>query len=98
MMLRMAARLPIEVGVKVILTVQLAFAASEVVHVVPDCEKSPAFAPLIVMPEIDKGVGRLFFRVTVLAGLVVPALRAANVSVDGVTGTGAIPVPTSVAD
>jgi hypothetical protein len=69
-----ATRLPFAVGVNVILTVQLLPAASVVPQVVADWAKSPAFAPVNVLPDILRVVGRLFLIVTIFAALLVPTL------------------------
>jgi hypothetical protein len=92
-MFKLATRLPLAVGLNVTLIVQLAPAGSVALQVVPDWEKSWAFVPLNVFPDIFNAVGRLFFTVMTFGGLVVPTFCAAKVSLDGVTVTGAIPVP-----
>jgi hypothetical protein len=92
-MFKVATRLPLAAGLNVTLIVQLAPVASVASQVVEDWAKSLAFVPLNVFPDIVNAVGRLFFTMTTLAGLVVPAFCAAKVSLDGVTLTGAIPVP-----
>jgi len=88
-----ATREPFAVGVNVMPTVQLAPAASVGPQVFTDWPKSPGFVPVKVIPEIVKVVGRLFLTVIFFAGLVVPTARAGNVTLDGVTDTGTIPVP-----
>ena len=93
-----ATRVPFAVGVNVILTVQFALAASVVPQVVADWAKSPAFAPVNVMPEIVRVVLRLFLTVIFFAVLVVPTVWAVKVKLDGVTDTGAIPVPVKLTD
>ncbi len=93
-----ATRAPFAVGVNVILTAQLAPAASVVPQVIADWAKSPAFAPVNVMPEIVRVVLRLFLTVIFFAVLVVPTVWAAKVKLDGVTDTGGVPVPVKLTD
>jgi len=92
-MFKVATRLPLAVGLNVTLIVQLAPAASVDLQVVADWAKSWAFVPLNVFPDMVNAVGSWFFTVTTLAGLVVPTFCEAKVSLEGVTVTGAIPVP-----
>lgn len=90
--------MPFALGVKVILTVQLAPAAKVVPQVVADWAKSPALAPVTVMLEIVNVVLRLFLTVTFFGGLVVPTFCAAKVNFDGVTDTGRTPAPVKLTD
>jgi hypothetical protein len=55
-------------------------------------------APVKVLPDIDRAVGRLFLIVNVFAALVGPTVWAVNVRLDGVTDTGTIPVPVKLTD
>ena len=63
-MLTEAVRIPLVVGVKITLTVQLPPAAREVPHVLL-CTKSFGFVPAVAMVAILKVVLPLFVRVTV---------------------------------
>jgi len=69
-----AVRVPVAVGLNVILIVQLAPAASELPQV---CvwAKSPALIPVIAMPVMLKLVVPTFFSVTVFAALQPVVLR-----------------------
>ena len=93
-----ATRVPFAVGLNVMLTVHFAPAAKVAPQVVADCPKSPALAPVNELPDIVRVVERLFLMVTIFAALVVPTVWAANVKLDGVTDTGAIPVPVKLTD
>lgn len=85
-------RVPVVVGVKVTLIVQLAPAAS-VVEQVFVCAKSPVAAP--TERVVDKVP--VFFTVTGLLALVVPTVCDANVKLDGVGVTTTVPpVPVPV--
>lgn len=95
---RAATRAPFAAGENVTLIVQLALTAKVVPQVAATWAKSPAFAPVNVMLEIVKVVLRLFLTVIVFAGLVVPTVRVWKVKVDGLTDTGAIPVPVKPTD
>jgi hypothetical protein len=68
-----AVRVPVIVGWKVILIVQLAPATSELPQVCV-CPKSPALVPVIAMPVMLKVVVPTFVSVTVMAALVVPTV------------------------
>jgi hypothetical protein len=70
-MLTAAVRVPLAVGLKVTLILQLAPAAN-VLPQVWVCAKSPALVPVIAMLLMVKLVVPVFLRVTVLAALVVP--------------------------
>jgi phage tail protein X len=70
-MLNAAVRVPDAVGLNLTLIVQLAPAANEVPQVVV-WEKSPAFVPVIAIVVIVKLAVPVFFRVAVVAALVVP--------------------------
>ena len=72
--------------------VQLPFTVNEPQLFV--CEKSPGLVPVIVIPEIVSVPGPTLRIVTLLAPLVVPTLRAANVMLVGLTET-MVPVPES---
>ena len=88
-----ALRVPLAVGVKRTAIVQLPFK----INVAPQLfvwEKSPEFVPVIVMPEIISVPGPTLVRVTFVAVLVVPTVRAANVMLVGLTLT-MVPVPLS---
>jgi len=88
-------RVPVVVGVKVTLTVQLNPAPSEVPQVFV-CAKSPVAAP---MESVVDNV-LVFFTVTGWLGLVVPTVCEVNVRLDGVvvtvTAGAPVPVPESV--
>ena len=94
MIVSVPVRVPVAVGVNVTLTVQLAGdGPSVVVQVVALSAKSPLTA---VVSEV--GPVPVFFIVTVLAGLVVPTVCLAKVSLVGVavtTTVAAFPVPVS---
>jgi hypothetical protein len=70
LMLREALRLPVAVGVKVTLMVQLAPAATDVPQVLL-WAKSPALVPVIEMPLIVRAALPVLLRVTPCAALVV---------------------------
>lgn len=59
------------VGVNVMLIIQLPLAATLAPQVFPEMAKSPAFAPVIVMPLTSRGAVPVFVRVTDWAALVV---------------------------
>jgi hypothetical protein len=65
---------PVAAGLNVTLIVQLAPDPREAPQFVADCGKSFGSKPVIVIPEIESVVGRLFFTVTVFAPLVVPTV------------------------
>ena len=88
-------RVPVAVGAKAMLTVQLAPAPSVAPQVVAVCLKSPAFVPPIVTLEIVSVVASTFLIVTFLLALVAPTF-AVKVSDDGLRVTGKVPVPLSV--
>jgi len=69
-----AVRLPDVVGVNVTLTVQLAFAASELPHVLLGILKSPGSVPITWMLLMVKAAFPPLVRVTPCAALVVPTL------------------------
>ena len=73
-MLSVAVRVPLAVGSKVTLIVQLAPAANELPHVWV-WAKSPTLGPVIAMPVMLKLVVPTLVRVTVFAGLVVPMAK-----------------------
>lgn len=85
-------RVPVVVGVKVTLTVQLAPAAS-VLEQLFVCVKSPVAAPIVSV--VDKVP--VFFTVTGLLALVVPTACEAKVRLDGVVVTVMVP-PVPVPD
>jgi len=87
---------PVAEGLNLMLMVQLVPAFRVVPQVVADCRNSAAFVLVMLIPV--SVVARLFFTVITCAALVVPTVCAANVSVAGVTATGATPVPVSVRD
>ena len=60
---RVAERLPLAVGVKVTVNVQLAPAATEVPQLLV-CVKSPGFCPVIPTPAMDNGEVPVFVSVT----------------------------------
>src|SRR5437899_5808623 len=70
-MLSAAVRVPLDVGLKVTLMLQLAPAASEMPQALV-CAKSPALVPVIAMLLMVKLVVPVFLSVTDLATLVVP--------------------------
>jgi hypothetical protein len=66
-----AVRVPLAVGLKVILMLQVARAANELPHVWV-CAKSPALIPVMAIPVMLMVVVPTLVSVTVFAGLVVP--------------------------
>lgn len=90
---REAVRLPVAVGVKVTLIVQLAFAATELGHVEVSA-KSPELAPVKPMPLSVKLAFPELVRVSDWIPLVDPTEVPPKVSVEGETcTTGPLPVP-----
>jgi hypothetical protein len=87
-----APRVPVPVGVKVTLMVQL-FPAARLVPQLLVCPKSPPFAPVTAMPLIVKAVAPGFASVRAWDALAVPIVWAANVSVAGERVGSAVPVP-----
>ena len=81
-MLMAAVRVPVAVGLKVTLIVQLASTANEAGQVFVSA-KSPAFVPVAVIPEIAKAALPPFVKVTVWAALVVPMACELNVKLVG---------------
>src|SRR5258707_4760106 len=75
-----AVRVPTAVGVNTTLIVQFPPAVTARSQVF-DWEKSPAFAPVIVMLEIDNGALPVLNRVTPPTGLVAPTAVLANTMV-----------------
>ena len=71
MIASVAERVPVAVGLKVTLTVQVAFAAREAPQVVVRA-KSEAFVPLMAVDRPVRVVEPTFLTVTVCAALVVP--------------------------
>ena len=88
-----AVRAPAAVGVNATLIVQLPPAATEPPHVLLT-EKSPAFAPVRLMPLMLKLVFPVLSRVVLCAALVVPTFWLLKLRLDGVRLTDeAPPVP-----
>jgi hypothetical protein len=85
-------RVPVAVGVKVTLNVQLAPAPSELPQVLPVSEKSPVAAP--TESVVDSVL--VFFTVTPWPALVVPSSCEANVKAAGVTVTVTVGAPVPV--
>jgi ABC-type uncharacterized transport system permease subunit len=83
--------MPVVVGEKVTLIVQLALVAS----VVPQVEVETANGAAAEYEIPVNVVGRLFFNVTFLAALVVPTFCFANVRLLGVRVVCTMPVPES---
>jgi hypothetical protein len=88
-----ALRVPVVVGLKVTLIVQLALAANELPHVCVS-PKSPASAPEIAILVIVIAVVPTFLRVTVFAALVVPTFTEPKLRLVGVSSA-VVPVPLS---
>jgi hypothetical protein len=65
-----AVMAPVAAGVKVMLMVQEAWAASEVLQVVAEMANALALVPVMVLPERVRVVLWLFVSVTVFAALV----------------------------
>ena len=61
-MFKVAERLPLAVGVKVTVNVQLAPVATEVPQLLV-CAKSPGFCPVIPTPDMDNGALPVFVSV-----------------------------------
>jgi hypothetical protein len=91
---RVPLRLPVALGVKVTLTVQLAPAANELPQVLVSA-KSPALVPVIAMPVMLKVVVPTLVRVTVFAGLVVPTATEPKSKLVG-ESFAVVPIPLSV--
>ena len=68
---RVAKRLPLAVGVKVTLNVQLVPAATEVPQSLV-CAKSPGFGPVIPIPVMVNGEPPVFVNVKFCGALVAP--------------------------
>lgn len=71
-MVTLAARVPVAVGPKITLIVQLAPAATELPHVLLWL-KSPLLVPVTAMPAIVSAAKPVFFSITCCDALVVPA-------------------------
>lgn len=90
-----ALRVPLAVGVKVTLIVQLAPAPSEEPQVLV-WAKSPGLVPVMVMPVMLMEVVPTFFIVTVFAALLWPIAVVGKFSTAGISET-TVPVPVSEA-
>jgi hypothetical protein len=98
-MLKLAANAPADCGENVTAIVQLALTASEAPQLLV-CAKSPAFAPVMLIPEMVNGPLPGFDNLTCCEAAVVPLVVAANASTVGVNtacGVTAMPVPDNVA-
>lgn len=97
--LRVAVRVPVAVGAKAMLTVQLDEAARVEPQVLESCTKSAGSAPSIVTPEISIEFALPFISATVIPELVVPVLVCGKLSLVGETVTSpdvdGVPVPES---
>lgn len=94
-MLTEAVRVPVAVGVKVTLIVQLVATASEPPHVFV-CAKSPLFVPVMAMPAIVNGAVPVLHRLTICAPLVPPTIWPPKLRLAPPSATiGAMPVPVS---
>jgi hypothetical protein len=92
-MVSVAERLPLRVGAKVTLIVQLAPVATEVPQLFVWL-KSPALLPLMDIPEMDRTAVPLFVNIAVCGALVVPTFCFAKFRLVGESFTaGAMPVP-----
>ena len=89
-----AVRVPLAVGLKMILTLQVAPAANELPQVWV-CAKSPALIPVMATPAMLRVVAPTLVSVTVFAGLVVPMLTVPKFRVVG-NSFAVVPVPPSV--
>ena len=89
-----AIRVPVAVGVNVILTAHLFRPPSVLPHVVDDSEKSAGSVPVNENPPMVIALLRLFIIVIDWAELVAPTFCAANVKLVGVRTTGALHFPT----
>jgi hypothetical protein len=90
---KVAARLPLVVGVKVTLMVQLAAAATELPQVLV-CPKSPGLAPVIAIPVIVSGAFPELDSVNGQGLPVVPTFLLPKGQPEGeVPAMGAVPVP-----
>lgn len=102
LMMSTVLRLPMAVGLKVILTVQEKFAASPappIEQVLAEMAKSAALPPDRVMPFRIKAAFPLFVRVRVCGVVVTPTVMLPNWKAlfEGVI-TGAVPVPVKATD
>ena len=93
-MVTAAVRLPVAVGLKVTLIVQLAPAARPVPQLFV-WAKSPLFVPVIEIEFTGSDTAPQFVRVTTVAGLVVPTVRALK-AIDVLESDTAVPVPVNV--
>src|SRR5437879_6525279 len=85
--------MPVAVGLNVTLMVQFALAAKELPQPLV-CAKSPGLTPASVMLVMVIAVVPMFFRVTVLAALVVPTVTEPKLTEAGVIWA-VVPVPVS---
>jgi hypothetical protein len=91
--LNVAEREPLALGLKLTLIAQLAFAARELPQVFPVTRKSDEFDPVMVTPEIVKAPTPGLLSVTVFAVLVVLTLCDGKLRLDGLrSASGAITV------
>ena len=88
-----AVRVPLAVGLKVTLMLQVVPAANELPQVWV-CQKSPALAPVMVIPLIVKLVVPTLVSVTVFAGLVVPMTTVPKFKLVG-NSFAVVPIPLS---
>jgi hypothetical protein len=88
---RIPERAPIDVGLNLILILQVAPAFNVVPHVLADTRNSEGLPVTMLIPV--SLVGRLFFTVMTRAPLVVPTVWDGKLRVGGGTVTGATPVP-----
>jgi Na+-transporting NADH:ubiquinone oxidoreductase subunit NqrE len=89
-----AVRVPLAVGLKVILMLQVAPAANELPHVWV-CAKSPALVPVMAIPVMLMAVVPTLVSVTVFAGLVVPMATVPKFRLVG-KSFAVVPIPPSV--
>src|ERR1019366_6469190 len=97
--LKVAVRVPVDSGLKRIVTVQLAWAARLDPQVLLEMLKSPAFVPEIAMLLIVMEVASPFDSIAACDALVTPTAVLAKESVVGLAVTlpdAAVPVPESV--
>ncbi len=99
---RIALKLPTEVGLKAMETVQLAPGVRDDPQVVADLTKAAAPVPMRFSPERVTVPVPVFFTVTICAGDVAPTLVVAKVRDVGESDTvkvaAVVPVPVSVTD
>lgn len=96
-MLTSALRAPEAVGLKSTLTVQVAPVPNEVPQVVAVLAKSPLLVPVIAMVVMVNEALPVFFKVTVLTGVVIPMAAVPKAKLVGESVTAGAPLRLKVA-